>query len=77
MTGAFSLLTGSDFQLVAADVHAAPPSRPFPSYVEEVNNARFALAKTGCFGLHEKIGRAFDDWDPEVGGPARLEECFP
>ena len=77
MTGTFPLLIGSDFQLVAANVHAAPPSGPFLACIEEMNNARFTLAKTGCFGLGEKIGRALDDWRPEVGSLPRLKERLP
>jgi hypothetical protein len=36
---AFPLPIGSDFQLVTADVHAAPPARVLFAGVEEVNYA--------------------------------------
>lgn len=75
--GAVTTLICRDLELVAADIHAAPPPRPFLAGIEEVDNARLAFAEAGCFGFREKIGCGVDDRCPEVGWLVRLEERFP
>ena len=42
VTAALSSLVGGDLKFVAADVHAAPPTRALFAGVKEVNDARFA-----------------------------------
>ena len=44
VTVAFPPLVGSHLDLVAADVHAAPPARALFAGVKEVDDARFTLA---------------------------------
>jgi hypothetical protein len=61
MASALSLLIRSDFQLISANIHTAPPARSLLARIEEVNDAQFALAKAGSFGFREKICRSIND----------------
>lgn len=71
-----SALVRSDFELVAADIHAAPAAGAFPAGVEEMKNARFALAEAGRLVGGEEIGCGFGDGKPEVRGCTRVENRF-
>ncbi|HTA58537.1 MAG TPA: hypothetical protein VK805_10300 [Candidatus Baltobacteraceae bacterium] len=70
-------LVGGYFELVAADVHAAPPARAFLADVEEMKDAGFALPNARSFRFREKIGRGISERGPEVGGLTKLKDCFP
>ncbi|HEX4308380.1 MAG TPA: hypothetical protein VHZ25_00060 [Acidobacteriaceae bacterium] len=70
----FPSLIGSDFEFVAADIHAAPAARAFFAGVEEMENAGFALAKARGVGGGKKIGCGVSDGEPEVGWGAGLED---
>ena len=73
----FSSLVSSHLELVATDVHAAPPSGAFLARVKKMNDTRFAFANARRLRFREKICRGIDDRLPEVGGLTRLEQRFP
>jgi hypothetical protein len=76
VTGLSSFLVGSDFQLITANIHTAPPARTFFARVEKVDDARIALAKARGISFGEKIGSSVDDRSPEIRGSKRLEQRF-
>jgi hypothetical protein len=64
---------GVEAELVATDVHTAPPTRTFLACVKEVNDTRFAFANARRLRFRKKVSRGIDDWRPEVSGLTRLE----
>src|ERR1700748_2117725 len=71
-----SLLVGSHLQLVAAQVHAAPPPGALLAHIKEVQDAGFTPSNATDLRSSEKLRSSPDNHCPQVGRPLQIE-CFP
>src|ERR1700728_3781055 len=73
---AIARLVRRHFDLVAADIHAAPPARPLLADVIEVHDARFTLADAKRGNVSNEFGYGRDDRRPNVRRFLRFEDSL-